>query len=130
MYQQGTSRSLSSHIVNPGININYCCVCSNCHLDCLKEIYPSQLTVEKANKSDHLADYFDLTFIIDSGGNLSTRLYDKRDDFDLHIVNLPFHSSNILSGHSYGVYISQLIRYARCCSHNDDFRYRHKHLVD
>ena len=43
-------------------------------LDYLKEIYPSQLTVEKANKSDHLADYLDLTFIIDSGGKLSTRL--------------------------------------------------------
>ena len=41
-------------------------------LDYLKEIYPSQLTVEKANKSDHLADYLDLTFIIDSGGKLST----------------------------------------------------------
>ena len=33
-------------------------------LDYLKEIYLSQLTVEKANKSDHLADYLDLTFII------------------------------------------------------------------
>ena len=39
-------------------------------LDYLKEIYLSQLTVEKANKSDHLADYLDLTFIIDSGGKL------------------------------------------------------------
>ena len=81
-------------------------------LDYLKEIYPSQLTVEKANKSDHLADYLDLTFIIDSGGKLSTRLYDKRDDFDFHIVNFPFLSSNIPSGPSYGVYILQLIRYA------------------
>ena len=99
-------------------------------LDYLKEIYPSQLTVEKATKSDHLADYLDLTFIIDSGGRLSTRLYDKRDDFDFHIVNFPFLSSNIPSGPSYGVYISQLIRYARCCSHYDDFRYHHKCLVD
>ena len=99
-------------------------------LDYLKEIYPSQLTVEKANKSDHLADYLDLTFIIDSGGKLSTRLYDKRDDFDFHIVNFPYLSSNIPSDPSYGVYISQLIRYARCCSHYDDFRYRHKCLVD
>ena len=90
----------------------------------------SQLTVEKANKSDHLADYLDLTFIIDSGGKLSTRLYNKRDDFDFHIVNFSFLSSNIPSGPSYGVYISQLIRYARCCSHYDDFRYLHKCLVD
>ena len=43
---------------------------------------------------------------------------------------LSFLSSNIPSGPSYGVYISQLIRYARCCSHYDDFRYRHKCLVD
>ena len=59
-------------------------------LDYFKEIYPSQLTVEKVNKSDHLADYLDLTFIIDSGGKLSTRLYHKCDDFDFHIVNFPF----------------------------------------
>ena len=96
----------------------------------LKEIYPSELTVEKANKSDYLADYLDLTFIIDTGGKLSTRLYDKRDDFDFHIVNFPFLSSNLPSGPSYGVYISQLIRYARCCSHYEDFRYRHKCPVD
>ena len=70
-------------------------------LDYLKETYPSQLTVEKANKSDHLADYLDLTFIIDSGGKLSTRLYDKRDDIDFHIVNFPYLSSNIPSGPSY-----------------------------
>ena len=99
-------------------------------LDYLKEIYPFQLTVEKANKSDHLADYLDLTSIIDRGGKLSTRLYDECDDFDFHIVNFPFLFSNILSGPSYGVYISQLIRYALCCSHYDDFRYHHKCLVD
>ena len=103
---------------------------NNKFLDCLKEIYPSQLTVEKANKSDHLEDYLDLTFIIDCVGKLSTRLYDKHDDFDFHIVNFPFLSCSIPSGPSYGVYISQLIRYARCCSHYDDFRYCHKCLFD
>ena len=40
------------------------------------------------------------------------KLYDKCDDFDFHIVNFPYLSSNIPSGSSYGVYISQLIRYA------------------
>ena len=44
--------------------------------------------------------------------------------------NFLYLSSNIPSAPSYGVYISQLIRYARCCSHYDDFRYRHKCLVD
>ena len=41
-------------------------------LDYLKEIYRSQLTVEKANKSDHLGDHLDHIFILDSGGMLST----------------------------------------------------------
>ena len=99
-------------------------------LDYIKEIYPSQLTVKKANKSDHPAGYLDLTFIIDSGGKLSTRLYDKRNDFNFHIVNFPFLSSNIPSGPSYGVHVLKLVRYARCCSHYDDFRHRHKCLVD
>ena len=42
---------------------------------------------------------------------------DKRDDFDFHIVNFPFLSSRIPSSPFYGVYISQLIRHARCCWH-------------
>ena len=99
-------------------------------LDYLDKIYPSELTVEKADKSGHLADYLDLTFITDSGGKLSTRLYDKCDDFDFHIVSFPFLSSSVSSGPSYGVYISQFIRYAQCCSHYEDFRYCHRCLVD
>ena len=79
-----------------------------------------------ADKSDHLENYPDLTFIIDSGGKLLVRLYDERNDFDFHIVNFPFFSSNIPSGPSHSVYISQLIRYARRCSLYDDFKYRHK----
>ena len=91
---------------------------------------PSQLTVQKANTSNDLAHYLDLTFIIESNNRLYTKLYDKRDDFDFHIVNFPSLSSNIPSSPSYGVYISQLIRYARCCSYYDDFGYHHKLLVD
>ena len=97
--------------------------------DYVKEIYPSQLTVEKANTSDDLANYLDLTFIIESNNRLHTKLYDKRDDFDFHIVNFPFLSSNIPSSPSYGVYISLSIRYASC-SYYDDFGCRHKLLVD
>ena len=98
-------------------------------VDYFKEIYPSKLAAEKDNVLDPLANYIDLTFIIDSGGKLSTRLYDESDDFDFHIVNFPFLSSRIPSGPFYDVYISQLIRYARCYSHYD-FRYRHKCVVD
>ena len=66
----------------------------------------------------------------ESNSRLYTKLYDKRDDCDFHTVNFPFLSSNIPSGPSYGVYIFQLIRYARCCLYYDDFGYHHTLLVD
>ena len=50
---------------------------------------------------------------------LYTKLYDKRDDFNFTIVNFPFLDSNIPASPAYGVYISQLIRYARACSYVD-----------
>ena len=90
--------------------------------DYVKKIYPShQLSVEKANTSDDPANYLDLTFIIESNNRLYTKLYGKRDDFDFHIVNFLFLLSNIPSSPSYCVYISQLIRYARCYSCYDNF---------
>ena len=67
-----------------------------------------------------MANNQQLTLHQESNNRLYTKLYDKHDDFDFHIVNFPFLSSNIPSSPSYGVYISQLIRYARCCSYYDD----------
>ena len=63
--------------------------------DYVKEIYPSQLTVEKANTSDDLANYLDLTFIIGSNNRLYTKLYDKRDDL-ISTLSV-FHSSRAIS---------------------------------
>ena len=85
--------------------------------DYVNEIYPFQLTVEKANTSDDLANCLDLTFITESNNRLYTNLYDKRDDFDVHIVNFPFVLSNIPSSPSYGVYISQLINDMQGAAH-------------
>ena len=53
-------------------------------------------------------------------------IYDKRDDldFDIHVVNFPFLDGDVPSRPSYRVYISQLIRFARVCSHVDDFNAR------
>ena len=50
----------------------------------------------------------------------------KRDDFDFDIVNFPFLDGDVPRRPSYGVYISQLIRFARVCSHVDDFNTRNK----
>ena len=56
-------------------------------------------------------------------------MYDKCDDFDLGIVNLPFLDGNIPRSTSYGVYISQLIRSARSSSNVTDFNIRNKFLT-
>ena len=56
-----------------------------------------------------------------SNGFVSTKIYDKRDDFDFDIVNIPFLDGDVPRCPSYGVYISQLIRFARVCSHVDNF---------
>ena len=51
------------------------------------------------------------------------------NSFGSHIVNFPFMSSNIPSAPTYGVYASQLLCYARCCSNYSDFLIRHRALV-
>ena len=44
---------------------------------------------------------------------VSTKMYDKRDDFDFEIVNFPFLDGDVPRSTSYGIYSSQLIRFAR-----------------
>ena len=48
---------------------------------------------------------------------LFTKIYDKRDDFDFEIVNLPFIDGDVLRSTSYRVSILQLIRFARASSY-------------
>ena len=52
-----------------------------------------------------------------SDGFVQTKIFDKRDDFDFDIVNFPFLDGDVPRSTSYGVYISQLIRFARVSSH-------------
>ena len=91
----------------------------------VNQIYPSELQINKANTSDTEAPFLDLHLSI-SNGFVSSKIYDKRDDFDFDIVNFPFLYGDVPSRPFYGVYISQLIRFARVCSHVDDFNTRNK----
>ena len=91
-------------------------------------IYPSDLQLNKANVSDTEASFLNLHLFI-SNGFLKTEIYDKRDDFDFDIVNFPFLDGDVPRSTSYGVYISQLIRFARVSSHVDDFNTRKKVLT-
>ena len=59
---------------------------------------------------------------------VSIKIYDKRDDFDFEIVNFSFLDGDVPRSASYGVYISQLIRFARASSLITDFNTRNKLL--
>ena len=94
----------------------------------MKDIYPSELQLNKANTSDTEAPFLHLHLSI-SNGFVSSKIYDKRDDFDFDIVNFPYLDGDVPRRPSNGVYISQLIRFARVCSHVDDFNTRNKCLT-
>ena len=69
-----------------------------------------------------------LLLSIGRDGQLHTSIYDKRGDFNFHITNFPFLSSNIPSSPAYGIFISQLIRYSRACSSYECFILRARRL--
>ena len=94
----------------------------------VNQIYPSELQLNKVNTSDTKAAFLDLHLSI-SNGIVFTKIYDKRDDFDFEIVNFPFLDGDIPRSTSYGVYISQLIRFARASSYVTDFSTRNKLLT-
>ena len=76
----------------------------------VNRIYPSQLQLNKA-LSDTEASFLDLHLSI-SDGFVKTKIYDKRDDFDFDNVTFPFLDGDVPGSTSYGVNISQLIRFA------------------
>ena len=92
------------------------------------QIYPPELQLNKAYISDTESPFLDLHLSI-SNGFVSSKIYDKLDDFDFDIVNFPFLDGDGPRRSSYGVYISQLIIFARVCSHVDDFNTRNKCLI-
>ena len=91
-------------------------------------IYPPELEVKETTDTASSASFLDLYLEFDDSGQLSTKIYDKRDDFNFKIINFPNMCSNIPASPAYGVYISQLIRYARGSSNYSDFLKRHLHL--
>ena len=92
------------------------------------QIYPTELQFNKANSSDTEAPFLDLNLSI-TNGIVSSKFYDQRDDFNFEIVNFPFLDGEVSRSPSYGVYISQLIRFARVCSNVDDFNNRNLSLT-
>jgi hypothetical protein len=89
-------------------------------------IYPPELEVKETTDTASSASFLDLYLEFDDWS--TTEIYDKRDDFNFKIINFPNMCSNIPASSAYGVYISQLICYARASSNYSDFLKRHLYL--
>ena len=91
-------------------------------------IYPTLLQFDKATSSDTEAPFLYLDLSV-TNGIVSSKIYDKRDDFNFEEVNFLFLDCDVLRCPPYGVYISQLIRFAGMCSNVDAFNNRNLFLT-
>ena len=94
----------------------------------MQDIYPKELVLVPDESDTLTAPYLDLLLWI-KDGVISTSIFDKRDAFDFPIVNSPTLTGNIPLKSSYGVFIGELVRYARGCTHYNDFNLRTSILV-
>ena len=83
-------------------------------------IYPQELKRNQENQNDDKATFFDLEKkqIVDAC--MEVKSCDKRDAFKFVIINYPDLSGNILTKPAYGVFISQVIGYAKIWSMKDE----------
>ena len=77
----------------------------------INNLVPSEFPVRSSRSA--MSKISNLIFI---GNDIHTSVYDKRDDFGFPIVNFPWLSGDVPRLPSYGIYISQLVRFARCCT--------------
>ena len=79
----------------------------------VNRIYQPELQLNKAKTSDTEAPFLDLHLSI-SNGFVSSKIHDKRDDFDFDIVNFPFLDGDVPRSTSYEVYILNLFGLLEC----------------
>ena len=93
-------------------------------------MYPPKLQLNKANVSDTESPLLDLDISV-SNGFVSTNIYNKLEIFYFDmIVLIPFLDGDVPRRPSNGVYILQLIRLDRVCSHVTELNARNKKLTD
>ena len=92
------------------------------------EIYPRDLEIKLESNNISEVAYLDLK-LTSENTRLIISLYDKRDNFSFDIVNYPYIDSCIPKKSALGVYMSQLIRYARICSKFVDFKLKAVSLI-
>lgn len=85
----------------------------------LKEIYSSELTINRTNTLYDKCDFLDLT--IKRSAKFTFSIYNKTDDYNFKVIRFIFRDSNVCSDMGYKVFQSQVIRYARIISCKQEF---------
>ena len=98
-------------------------------LNYLGKMFPVELEIKNATESNTYAYYPDLLLSIGRDDQLHTSNNEEPDDFNFHIINFPFPRSNIPHSLTYGVFISQLIRYVWACSSYERFMLKIRRLA-
>ena len=78
----------------------------------MKDIYPKELILVPDESDGLSTPFLDFQLVIENG-IVSTSIFDKRDAFDFQIINFPTFTDNIPIISSYGVFICELVDYAR-----------------
>ena len=89
----------------------------------VRAIYPRFLDITNTNSNSfNNASFLDIDVKVNDN-KFSTKVYDKRRDFDFEILGLPAFSSNIPKKMAFGIICSQFIRFANICMVKEDFIY-------
>lgn len=92
------------------------------------KMYPPEMTLECTNISKHVVTFLDLRISI-FRGKFTYRSYDKRNDFSFKICNYPNLKGNVPIAPSYGVFMSQLVRFCEINYEHSAFLHDVKNLV-
>ena len=104
-----------SSIRKPKYESHYNSLVSHFSPSCLDRIYPAELQLNKTNSSDTKTPFSEINLSV-GNGTISTKIYDKRNNFDFDIINSLFLDGGVPRLTSYRVYISQLIHFAKASS--------------
>ena len=99
-----------------------------CFEDIVGKIHATEHQLNKANSADTEASFWDVDLSI-TNGIVSSKICNTPYDFNFEIVNFPFPDGNFPRSPSYGVYILELIHFARLCSNVDDFNNKYLFLT-
>ena len=98
---------------------------------CIKAIFDTESVPACEHNIFYTKMLFKLSVVLSiNNGIISSKICDKRDNFDFAIVNHPHLDGEVPRPTSYGVYISQLIRFARACSSDEDFHFRNRTITE